>query len=267
MARALRPLAALLLGALVVGASAGEVSTPASPVVARRDTASALPILDPAVRIVMRTAAVIVDLAPVTIPGETPAQRLPAVEATVDCEFVMLAVESRSPRTTFAMAFPVGYDEDVLSEYTGAARLTAFTVSAGGESPALHPRRWEGAGPGGERVHYHGYAWTTTAVRHTPLRITVRYSLLLPVWDDASAFTYILCSAAGWHGPLGRETVLVKARPGLTVRPVQSRGARAVGPGDRSYAWDLRNVVPDRNVHVRILLAGPPRRSPAPGSR
>src|SRR5581483_11858639 len=113
-----------------------------------------VPFLGNAAAISMRDAAVLVHLAR----GGAPAAE---IRADVTCHFQMECREAREAATSFAMAFPIGHDEDPLAAVMSAATCVDFSVQVGQDRPEAMWRRWEALGPSGEMSHYFGYVWGT----------------------------------------------------------------------------------------------------------
>jgi hypothetical protein len=175
------------------------------------------------------------------------------IEADVTCSYDLLCTQSVKSPVTLATGFPVSFMEDPNVKVTSLARTKSFTVEADGKIPdSLTRKTWILVGTDGKTRHYSGYGWNATLQRDVKQTVKIRYSLLLPVRDGASAFTYILRSGSTWPAPIEHETVRVKAAAGLALKPAESADfAPAVQP-DGSLVWELKNAIPKEDVHVVI---------------
>jgi hypothetical protein len=158
-------------------------------------------------------------------------------------------ISARKPRTTFAVAFPIAPSE------SRGLKVTGFTASVDGEKlNRFGVNRWNLVDEDGEERSYYGYTWPTTIGRKADQVVTVEYTVLLPVRDNASSFTYVLRSGAAWHGLIGQETIRVTAEPGIHIRPGDSGSLRPAEQADRKIVWEIKDTDPADDVRVAILL-------------
>jgi hypothetical protein len=201
---------------------------------------------DPQIELQMASVDVHVSRAPQNVLSRTGPEQL---SAKVSCEFVLSSVASKGPRRTFTVAFPISTaaDRDLT--------VTRFAASIDGSRQVSSTRtKWDLADRDGDETSYSGYIWPMTMGPGDKTTTKVEYSVLLPVRDGASSFTYILSSGAAWHGLVGRETIDIKADAGLRLQADDSGDLRPARQGERHVAWDIRNTDPREDVRVAITL-------------
>jgi hypothetical protein len=206
-------------------------------------TDAPLPTLDKDTQIRMEKATVDVDL------RKAPVKALYAaaaggILAKVDCQFEMHCVQASKSPTTFTMAFPLGSEADL-------ERATKFKVTIDGKEPAwLEQGEWELATPAGKKTYF-GYFWPASVENGAKQHVTVSYTTSLSRRGQAASFTYVLCSGAAWHGPIGQETVRVKADQGLAVES-QGTQFQPQRQADGLLVWEIRNATPTEDIQLTI---------------
>jgi hypothetical protein len=213
-----------------------------SPVPSAPRTETELPTLDESTQIEMQSADVNVVLKPSTKSG-----RQTSILAEVTCNFQLHCIAARLATSRYTMSCPYATEGD------RGPKCKRFSVEIDGKrSGSVREARWSAENGGNKPPEYVGYAWPTAIDRGATQTVTVKYSLLLPVTENTSAFTYILCTGASWRRPIGRETVRVRAESGLQIAPVRSRNLRPTAQTKKDLIWELKDFVPKEDIHVEV---------------
>lgn len=247
--------------------------------------------LDAATHVEMKTAAVVVQVkqAPparevdmvslwslilrgIDVPDELldPVE-VPQLQATVTATFVMACTAARNPTADFTMGFPVCTDGPVIFSLEDDTVLLAnvwpevstFAARTDGKLMAAKSKAWWTKDADGQPIYCNGYSWPATIKRGSRQTIVVQYTMLLPLRDGWADLPYVLRSGAEWYGTIGHETVLVRADKGITMEPAQGTSLTCTKKADGSLLWDIKNLDPTEDVHVKLSLE-PTEDKPAP---
>ena len=167
-----------------------------------------------------------------------------AIMAKVSCTFEMKCVRGIASPVSRSLLFPM---------YEGARtdkREKEFSVKADGKQLPKFRATWT---PKGSLQKYVAFQFNSSFTKDQTQKITVDYSLLLPMQDNQAKFTYILRSAAEWSGPVVQETVRVKADKGLEIKAIVAPdGKLKVKEQQGELVWVLKNAVPTEDINVGI---------------
>ena len=172
-----------------------------------------------------------------------------AIMAKVSCTFEMKCVKGDVSPRSCSMVFPV---------YEGAkanGTEKSFIVNAEGR-PLPAGRIQTPWTPKGSTQKFVSYRFGADFAQGQSRKITVEYSLLLPVKENHAKFTYVLRSAAEWAGPVVHETVRVKADKGLEIKALVSPDGKLKAEEQQGeLVWVLKNAVPTEDINVGIVTA------------
>ncbi len=207
-----------------------------------------LPALDENTQIEMQSADVNAVLKPSTEPGQ-PASIL----AEVTCSFQLHCIAARLTTNRYTMSFPYTTEGD------RGPKCQRFSVEIDGKKPgSVSEARWSVENGGNKPTEYLGYKWPTVIGLGATQTVAVKCSLLLPATGNTSDFTYILRTGATWRQPIGRETVRVRAEPGLRIAPVRAHDIRPTAESEKELVWELKDFVPKEDIHVEVTRDGKP---------
>lgn len=175
--------------------------------------------------------------------------RIPLFAAHVAADFDMVGTTVRKMGDKIEVFFPV----DDAKEKTSLSVPFAVTIDGKPASDVKAGSRTF-SDEHGNQVAQWGYAWTVPGLENGQKQsITVRYSFVLPQDESEAHFTYFLRSGAEWDGPIGRETVKVKADKGLRVKVLSPVTLKPVKSFDTSLTWKIINAKPAEDIRLVIL--------------
>ena len=168
------------------------------------------------------------------------------VEVTAD--FDMVGTTDLKTGKEFEAWFPV----DLFK--TRPIEIAPFSVEVDGKPVRAIRRRFrERTGTPLRSGPVWGYSWRLPGFKTGQKQnVSVRYSFVLRQIRGKGYFVYFLLSGARWDGPIGRETVAVRADKGLDLKVISPVALKSVESPPGTLTWKIVNAKPTEDISLEI---------------